>query len=99
MPRKDAVELTVELKHTLIQAKDHDLIMMFVDPDATEDQIAALEDFMDALSERTGAVLAAFPNNVLTDCQNYTLHDLLGVRESLDNLIAERAAQYPTVDS
>ena len=99
MPRKDAVEITAEFKHTLIQAKDHDLIIMFVNPNTTQDQITALGDFMDALSERTGAILAAFPDDVLTDCRNYTLHDLLGMRRVIDNLIADRAAQYPTVEA
>lgn len=82
--------MTAELKHTLVRATEDDLIVFLVPFPMSDLQTDAIDSFMDNLSERTGATLAVIPRDVVSDCQNYTTHDLLRLRNGIDTLIQQR---------
>ena len=93
----DQVDLS-DLRHTLVKARDHDLIVLFVDPEITSKHMNSLEHFADAISEETEATLAILPSNVVNDCRNYTLQELLDLRGMVDDLIANRVESFPMVE-
>ena len=99
MLRRDVVvEMTAELQHTLVRATEEDLIV-FLLPRFTEQHTQALDDFMDEISERTGATIAMLPHDVVAECQNFTIHDLLKLRESVDALILQKVETLPLVEA
>lgn len=92
----DGLDMT-NMRHTLVSARDRDLIVLFV-PEITDDQMSTVEHFMDAVSDTTEATLAVLPANVVTDCRNYTLKDLLDLREVIDDLISDRIGKFPVIE-
>jgi|APSaa5957512493_1039668.scaffolds.fasta_scaffold11388_2 hypothetical protein len=100
MPRRDEGEVKMDdLRHTLVRATDHDLIVLFVDPDLTTNQMDSLEQFADAISDETEATLAILPQNVVSDCRNYSLQDLLSLRAMVDDLITNRVVHLPNIEA
>ena len=93
----DLVDLS-DLRHTLVKARNHDLIVLFVDPEITNHHMNSLEHFADAISDETEATLAILPSNVVNDCRNYTLQELLDLRSMVDDLIASRVESFPVVE-
>lgn len=93
----DLVDLS-DLRHTLVKARDHDLIVLFVDPEITNNHMNSLEHFADSISNETEATLAILPSNVVNDCRNYTLQELLELRNMVDDLIASRVNSFPMVE-
>jgi len=85
------------MRHTLVSARDRDLIILFV-PEITDDEMETVEHFMEAVSDTTKATLAVLPANVVADCRNYTLKDLLDLREVIDDLIADRIGKFPVIE-
>ena len=94
----DLVDLS-DLQHTLVRAREHDLIVLFVSPEITNHHMNSLEHFADAISDETEATLAILPANVVTDCRNYTLHELLDLRSMVDDLITARVGSLPDIDA
>ena len=92
----DGLDMT-NMRHTLVSARDRDLIVLFV-PEITDDQMSTVEHFMDAVSDTTEATLAVLPANVVTDCRNYTLKDLLDLREVIYDLIADRIGNFSAIE-
>lgn len=91
--------MTVDLiGHTLVRAKEDDLIVLLVSSDISDSQMDSLEQFAEAIAEETAAVLAILPANVVKDCVNYTIQDLLDLRGMVDDLIANRVEQIPAVE-
>ena len=90
---------TDDFHYTLVRAKDHDLIVLFIDRHIDSEQAAALDNFVESLAENTDATIVAFPDDVVTGCQNYTLKDLLGLRELIDNLIVGQVETYPAAEA
>ncbi len=87
-----------EMRHTLVSARDRDLIVLLV-PEITDDQMESIEHFMEAISETTEATLAILPSNVVTDCRNYTMVELIELRDTLDELLADRINGFPVIEA
>tara|TARA_B100001094_G_scaffold324797_1_gene377970 strand:- start:2197 stop:2499 length:303 start_codon:yes stop_codon:yes gene_type:complete len=92
----DGLDMT-GMRHALVSARDRDLIVLFV-PEITDDEMSTVEHFMEAVSDTTEATLAVLPANVVTDCRNYTLKDLLDLRDVIDDLIADRIGKFPVIE-
>ena len=87
-----------EMRHTLVSARGNDLIVLFV-PEITDEQMDTVEHFMDAISETTDATLAILPTEVITDCRNYTLKELIGLRDLIDELLDDRIKEFPVIEA
>ena len=93
------VELTDDLQHTLVRATEDDLIVLLLKRSFTDSRTDDLDDFMEALAERTGATLAILPHDLVADVANYTISDLLKLREAVDSLIAQRIESFPAAEA
>tara|TARA_Y100000389_G_scaffold203078_1_gene250357 strand:+ start:2687 stop:2983 length:297 start_codon:yes stop_codon:yes gene_type:complete len=87
-----------EMRHTLVSARDRDLIVLFV-PEITDDEMSTVEHFMEAVSDTTEATLAVLPASVVTDCRNYTMKELIDLREVIDELLSDRIGKFPVIEA
>ena len=91
------VELN-KMRHTIVRAGKRDLVVLFVDSKVSAYQMEIVEKFAEEVAEETEAILAIFPDNVMTEAKNYTLQDLLKLRSVVDDLISDRVESFPVVE-
>lgn len=75
------------LSQIMVRAGPNDLIALVVRDDMSEAHTEELMEMADGISDSTGASLAIFPEGVVSDVRNYSLLDLVELRDQLDEAI------------
>ena len=79
----------------LLRATRYDLLALIVRDDLSDDEMEELIEMADGISDTTGASIAIFPEGVLKDARNYSLRELIELRDQIDETIefmAERTS-------
>jgi len=95
----ESKESWMPLSQIMVRAGRHDLIALVVRDDMSEGHMEELLEMADGISDSTGASLAIFPEGVLSDVKNYSLLDLIELRDQIDNTIRFMAERQSIGDA
>ena len=72
------------------RAQPDDLLVFVMSEEISSDQAETLRELVDHISGHTETTIMVVPEGVLTNISNYTLSDLLQLREDIDDIIKDR---------
>lgn len=87
------------LSQMLVRAGPNDLVALVTRDDIGVEDMEQLIEMADGITDATGATLAIFPEGVLADASNYSLVELIELRDAIDATIQEIASRSSVGDA
>ena len=86
------LEVLWKIKVEILKARPHDVIVFHVPLDASPRTVEHLHDMVDELTDMIDVTAAVLPSDFKVQVRNYTLTDLLQLRDELDQIIGAVAS-------
>ena len=83
----EGLELLLNMRADILSARPSDVIVFHVPNDVSEETIAHLKHLIDVLTQSLDVTAALIPENFKVEVRNYSLTDLIELREELEEII------------